>query len=107
MRARVTHAAAVGRRVVLTLAVPMDRTATPDDLARVLRDLGGRRPAVDVTAVAPVVEAAPVAPRGTCTRCKRADIDVVDGVLVSHSPILNKLSRCRGAGDPPAAQEAT
>lgn len=60
MRARVTHAVASGRRVVLTVAVPMDRTATADDVARVLRDLGGYRCDVDVTAVAPVVEAVPV-----------------------------------------------
>ncbi len=57
MRARVTHAGASGRRVVLTVAVPMDRTATADDVARVLRDLGGYRCDVDVTDVAPAVEA--------------------------------------------------
>ncbi len=52
-RGKLTHAVASGRRVLLTIAVPLDRTATADDVERVKRELGGYRCDVDVTAAKP------------------------------------------------------
>lgn len=45
-----THVAMSGRRVLLTIAVKLDRTATVADVERIKRDLGGYRCGVRVEA---------------------------------------------------------